>query len=546
MMAAYDESDLDELPRHLRRSPDKGKDRQDFSFGSASSKAGGMYDSRDSQISDRELEGLLGLVPSSASAVDIALRGCPKLVRLNDILENSDAASPGELRHIRVCPDCVSRVRAFRVVRREEALKLFESKVDFIRETHVTFTPVVLEAEGHARLLFLMIGQDADPQRWQMEAWSCTRKVAAALRIARNQKATLVEMETILALFMTAIGTAASNPVATCSRLTDGAWPIVEMVKHTAIHVALNDPALFNSFSRHLGAAVRLSTRRMKAMLTYAMVDLLQQRIVPATFASVLVHEISACDLADAVRLVLAAQLPDHSALSADLRFAVSDAMSDSRVEAVCDSITRGQLEIEAALLTRRTSTEDAFKNVLGIVDRFCNDLFTAAQPEEAMLRLIALRRIVVDITRKAVRPDLAELLPSITELVLERASQRTGSTFFASEVWSICRDVRTAFLDIVDVLPTAPYTLRQGVINSVADGYAAFFGGDMQSVVARFHRRNSQWKFEPGDLASPLDALCTRIAEIATDAELDKHLLWFNRRLDIWSEYLGSAVSAI
>ncbi|HEY4640440.1 MAG TPA: hypothetical protein VII75_03785 [Thermoanaerobaculia bacterium] len=545
-MAAYDESELDDLRQNLRRSRDQGKGHEDFPSGRASSKAAETFDSTDSQISDRELESLLGLAPSSASAGDHGLYGCPRLVRLNDILENADAASAGELRHIQVCPDCVSRVRAFRTVRREEALKLFESKLDLLRETCAAFTPVVQEAEGHARLLFLMIGQDTDPQRWQIEAWSCTRKVAAALRIARNQKATLVEMETILELFMTAIGTAASNPISTCSRVTDGAWPIVEMVKHTAIHIALNDPSLFRSFCRYLGATVRLSTRRMKAMLTYSMVDLLQQRIVPDIFAPGLVHEISACDLADAVRLVLASQLPERSALRADLRFAVADAMGDPRVEAVSNSIARGRFAIEAALLTPRMSSEEVFENVLGIVGRFCNDLFAAAEPEEAMLRLIALRQIVRDVTREAVRPDLAALFRSITELVLEQASQRSGSTFFAMEVWNIFRDVVPAFLELINDLPMARFPVRQAVLNSLADGYAALFGGDMQSVVPRFHRRNLRWNFAAGDVASPLDPLCVRIAEIAGEADMDKHLLWFNRKLDTWSEYLESTISAI
>lgn len=523
-MAVYDQSDPDEPPRSVHTEPEDS-----------------------SQLSASDICMILGLaVPASRQQSPDSLLACPTLVRLESILGNADAATSGELCHIGVCPDCVSRVRAFRRLHHQAAAELFEERLDAIRDANPPFTPPVAEAEGHARLMFLMIAQDADPERWQTEAWRCTRKIPAALRIAQSNGATTADLELVIELYMTAIGAAASNPVATCSRVTDGTWPVVEMIRHTATEVALIDPALFSSFARSLGSAVRMATPRMKVMAVYAMVDLLERGILPAAFAPTLVRQIAGCDLSDGVRVVLATLLHGHRDLPAELRSAVSDVWSNPRVDDVFRSLARGRHAIEAALNTARTPPRDAVAAVLAIVDRFRNDLFDAVEPETAMLRLIALRRLLTCIGRQPVpdRVSKGDLFTAITDQLLEAANRRPGSTFYAIEACGALLEIYPpAFHRLADMLPTARFILRQGVVAAIAYAYLAAQGGEPQSRTARFVRNGHGWTFVRGAAEHPLDALCTRIAAVSGEGMVD-HLRWVTRRLDRYAAAVDGVAS--
>lgn len=534
-MAAYHQSEPDDLTREGHPEPE-GRHRSGAPPGRnpppQESSAEGDPD-LSCQFSARDIAVLLGY-----SHLD----GCPSLAGLNAILENDDNASEEELSHIAVCPDCVPRVRALRAERRAEATEFFEACVDLIRDSNVSASPVVQEAEGHARLLFLMIGQDTYPQQWKEEAWSCTRKIAMALRIARTKGgANNAEMETIIELFMTAIGTAASNPVATCSRSTDGAWPIVEMVKQTAIDIALSDPSLFKAFSRSLGYVVHIVNRRMKAMLAYAMVDLFEHGILPDVFAPLLIREISSSDLSDAVRVVLATMLHAHRRLPLDVRSGVADAWCDPRIDEVYLSVARGKHAIDTALQASRTSPAQSTAFVVSILSRFVDDLSQASEAEDAMLRLIALRQLVRDM------PDDAEVpLQSIAEQLFDITAHAVRPTFFAIEIASVIRDrCPAALTTLVERITVAGFMMRQGIINVIADGYAAAFRGFAQTAVPGFVRCGPYWEFYPGATAHPLDASCHRIALGAT-GDFGVHLLWFKHRLAPWTAKAETVMSTI
>ncbi len=547
-MAAYDQSDPGDSAHNVRRVPETRRPSGDPRAGSVSSPREGNG-SEPEQLSEHDLAVILGYSEAADDAVYLdasALLACPKLVRLQSILENQDLATAGERRHIAVCPDCVARVRAFRRMLRRDAADLFENTVDLIRTNVPPFSPHLQDAEGHARLMFLMITQDADPERWQSEAWACTRKIPAALRIAQNGGATRAELEVVIELFLTAIGAAASNAAATCSRTADGAWPIVEMVKHTAIEVASNAPYLFTPFARALGSAIRLASRRMKVMLVYAMVDLVDRGAIPAVFAPTLIREISACDVSDSVRVVLATLLHSHRTLPADVRSAVSDAWSDPRGEEVFKSIARARHSLDVALQATRTSTSGASAAVLAIVERFRDDLFDAAEPEDAILRLITLRRVLAEIAGRHCGTE-TELFRSIARLLLESADQRRGSTFLALEACSVILDVcPAAFQPFAAALPTARFIVRQGMFTAIADAWAAVFAGSAQTTTPGFIRQGSGWRYERGAFEHPLDGLCLYVAELSFTADLHEHFRWLRHRLDIWNASAEAGVITI
>jgi hypothetical protein len=505
--------------------------------------AGGLQD-----VADDNLDGLsLGDVPD---AIGKMLLACPTMTQLDRILRNQNGVSAGELQHITLCPRCVTRVRAFRREHERVADRDFRRRLRQVRGSIDRPSAHIDDADKKARLCFTLIGQDEDLDQWLHDAWRCSHAMAHSLRAARVDGAGVEEQSIIIDLRLTALGSAASSPVALCSSMFDAAWPLAELVKEGATEVVLAGAALFRPFARAVAAAARLAGARMRAMLANAMLDLLDRGEQQAELATMVLRRLAAAAPAPADRLVLAALAYQRADLPADFRASLcAGAVYEPRVYGLFRASVRDRHRVERVLADGKVSAEEGVAAIERIVERAADAMLSATAVDEALLRLIALRRSLGEIARFEPNNDISidDVFRSIAIMLVRKASVRSGSSFLLMKCIETIATVRPrAFIALADLFSSLPRVVRQGLIAITAESYERSFRGAMQESVPHFVRSGRGWNFNAVRTQHPLEAFCRGVGlTAASDPYIKRHLIWMNERMQISARY-ATATSCV
>jgi hypothetical protein len=482
---------------------------------------------------------LAGLFSGEApSAIGQQLLACPTFVRLDRVLRCYDGVSAGELQHVAICPDCVVRVRTLRRLHEVETRAHFESLLQSGVGGLRARSPFAEAAENDARLCFALIGQDANLDIWQQAAWKCSHTIARGLHKARENGATAEDLVVLLELRLTALGAAASDPTVVCARMFDGAWPLVEMIKEAAVEVAAIGSSLFRPFARCVGSASRLAGGRMRAMLAYASVELIDHGEDARELAVLMIHELTSPQNGP-IPLFLAALIHRNATLPAALRSSCAAGLVNARrLHEVIRTRARSRYAIERVLSDPEMTTSQAIEQILPAIRRSVDDLLAAPDPEEALLRLVAFRQLLRRIGR--VSPDncvsMSDVFRAIGELLVTRAnsSRASGSTFLLIKIVEVVRDqFPAAFASLADLLPTMAGIVRHGMIACAAESYES--GRNPPPAASpKFTLVGESWSFD-GPPTAKANAFCRNAARVASrNPELKKHLRWMNDRLAI------------
>ncbi|MBV8517213.1 MAG: hypothetical protein JO197_07400 [Acidobacteria bacterium] len=443
---------------------------------------------------------------------------CPSTLELRGILENHDRASRAELQHIALCPDCVARTRAFRDCRHEDAETLFTNLLDAVLAQSDRSSPHVEWGERYARLLFYMIGEDDEFERWQRSAWRCSHTLAYALRHAREDGANAGEMHAILELLFAAYGAAISNRLGAPAHLFDGAWPLAEMIREAAFEIRFASPASLHAFARAATSATELASPRMQAMILYTVAQL------PASdIADALVRELEAANLDAATRPLLRVLFGNQVEL-------LPDSASHAR---------RDLLRATDALHVIAASGRDAAGRIQALARRLATTLFATPEPVEALVRLVMFRAWLRELgaTLRG-RAEAASIVRNVARLLVDLSAERYGSTFLAIEACAVIRDFCPgAFVSLAsDVVASARPVVRHGLVVCAAEGYESSLHARPHGAHPLFRRRGRTWIFEGGAEAHPLDVFGHALAAAATnDAEVLRHLIWLHERMRGW-----------